>query len=163
MSLTILLNPENEDAPLSPGYALLDTAAQHGVCGIRTLLAFCKNPNQYRLKCRILPDQPGIANGIGGSAKFLATVELPCSIAKVPGIITVQVILTDLPLLLPIPFLRELGTVIDMDRKTCYHAKLQEFSTIIELPSGHWAIDILDFPIFESYWMGQPFGKTPKS
>ena len=40
----------------------------------------------------------------------------------------------------------KLGTVIDMEKGTCYHAKLQTYSTIVVVPSGHWAIDLLDFP-----------------
>ena len=39
---------------------------------------------------------------------------------------------------------------LDMDETTCYFKELESFSEVTELPSGHWAINILEFP--ETGW-----------
>eukprot|EP00971_Amphidinium_carterae_P305608 6073260-Amphidinium_carterae.5 len=55
------------------------------------------------------------ARGIGGQATILSIQQVPIDLSKVPGVMLVQVLDQDVPLLLPIGMLRKLVKVLDFD------------------------------------------------
>ena len=147
----IFLGPEISDVfvgmVMAPGYALIDTGAQHGVIGSKEYQELCQRLSVQGLKPRSLPTFQATATGVGGSTKFLQTAEVPVAIQGVCGVITVSVIESSLPFLLPISFCRKLGMVLDTNENTATWTKIGgKVSEVLELPSEHIAIDVLEFP-----------------
>ena len=65
---------------VTPGYALIDTGAQHGVIGSKEYEGLCERLAEVGLKPRQLPTFMAKAVGVGGSTEFLLTVEIPVGI-----------------------------------------------------------------------------------
>eukprot|EP00973_Karenia_brevis_P021330 2932634-Karenia_brevis.AAC.1 len=70
---------------VTPGYALVDTGAQHGVIGEKDYDQLCTRLQSFGLKPRILPTWQAVATGVGGEAKFIKTSEIPTAIKGVCG------------------------------------------------------------------------------
>eukprot|EP00971_Amphidinium_carterae_P094691 1874109-Amphidinium_carterae.1 len=62
--------------------------------------------------------------GIGGKATILSAQQIPIGVSGVAGLLTVQVLDQELPLLLHVGFLRGLGCVLNLDKLTCTWARL---------------------------------------
>ena len=99
-----------------------------------------------RLKPRHLPTFEAVATGVGGSVTFLYTVEVPIALQGVCGLLTVNVVKNSLPFLLPMPFCKKLGMILNTTDNTATWTKIGKVSEIVELPSEHIAVDILEFP-----------------
>eukprot|EP00971_Amphidinium_carterae_P131685 2608236-Amphidinium_carterae.1 len=61
----------------------------------------------------------GTTQGIGGHVTVLASYNLPIGVAGVNGLITVTVLESDAPFLIPIPLLFSLGLQLDLTKKRC--------------------------------------------
>ena len=132
---------------VSTGFGLLDTGAQHGVIGLKDFNRLCERLAQQGLKPRSLPTFEATAVGVGGNTTFLQSAEMPVGIQGVSGVLVLHVIDTNLPLLLPISFWRNLGMILDTNDNTATWKKLgNRVSEVVTLPSEHIAIDILEFP-----------------
>eukprot|EP00973_Karenia_brevis_P045276 6272364-Karenia_brevis.AAC.1 len=68
---------------VTPGYALVDTGAQHGVIGEKDYEELCTRFKSFGLKPRILPIWQATATGVGGETKIIKTVETPTAIKGV--------------------------------------------------------------------------------
>ena len=147
---TVFVYPQGLEAfigvVVTPGYALLDTGAQHGVIGKPEYEALCERLAVQRLKPRHLPTFEAVATGVGGSVTFLYTVEVPIALQGVCGLLTVNVVKNSLPFLLPMPFCKKLGMILNTTDNTATWTKIGKVSEIVELPSEHIAVDILEFP-----------------
>ena len=99
----------------------------------------------FGLKPNVLPTNNRGGSGIGGTTEFLATVEIPCALAKMSGTLTVNIVENPVPLLFPVNLCKALGLVLDLVKLTASWSHSQTVSDISELPSGHLAIDILEF------------------
>lgn len=51
----------------------------------------------------------------------------------------------EVPMLLPVKMLRQLRAVIDLDESKVHFKQLQKTSPLSILPSGHVAVEVLDF------------------
>jgi len=132
---------------VTPGYGLIDTGAQHGVCGPKDYERLCERLAAQGLKPRELETFQANAVGVGGSTNFIKTVESPMAIQGVSGLLTINVIDTNLPLLLPMGFCKKLGMVLDTTENTATWKNLgDKVSDVVSLDSDHIAIDILEFP-----------------
>ena len=89
---------------MTPGYGLVDTGAQHGVIGSREYAALCKCLAERGLKPRMLPTFAAKAVGVGGCTEFLQSAEIPIGIRGVSGVVTMHVVESELPFLLPMGF-----------------------------------------------------------
>ena len=108
-----------------PGYGLVDTGAQHGVIGSKEYTALCDCLAERGLKPRTLPTFAAKAVGVGGCTKFLRSAEIPIGIRGVSGVVTMHVVESELPFLLPMPFLKSLGMNLDAMRQN-HMAKARE-------------------------------------
>ena len=132
---------------VTPGYALIDTGAQHGVIGLKEYQGLCERLAAVGLKPKQLPTFLAKAVGVGGTTEFLQTVEIPVGIQGVSGVVNMNVIESELPPLLPIPFLKRLGMLYDAEDGLVTWKNLgYRISEVETLPSGHVAIDLLEFP-----------------
>jgi len=132
---------------VTPGYGLVDTGAQHGVVGtsgynkLEELLAV------HGLKPREVETLSMKAAGVGGTTSFTKSSEIPVGIGGASGLITINVIDQDIPLLLPVEFCRGLGMVLDLPDMDIYWKNLDRHSDVHEVGNGgHIAIDIFEFP-----------------
>ena len=70
---------------VEPGFALIDTGAQHGVLGPSSYDHICDVLARFGLKPRVIPTLKMNAVGIGGSSAFQKSAEIPVGIAGVSG------------------------------------------------------------------------------
>ena len=139
------------------GDAVVDTAAEDGCVGQSQLDQITRSLARHRLQW-VWTQRPGgsaqgpSCTGIGGGAKWVGTIELPVGIAKLNGVLKLNVIQDSkdapIPLLLPINLLEALGFDIKLKNNTCV---LEEqpwpdgqprVTSMTRLPSGHRCISI---------------------
>ena len=132
---------------VAPGYALVDTGAQHGVLGPRAYQHVCDVLAEFGLKPRILETLKVNAVGVGGSSAFQKSAETPVGIGGASGTLTIHVVSQEIPLLLPVGFLRNLGMVMDLPEMAIFWKNLNKSSDMHEVGTPpHLAIDIFQFP-----------------
>ena len=124
--------------------AVVDTAAQDGLVG-RAALNRLKQQLESRGLGIVWTDKKARAHGVGGPAKVIGTAAIPVGLAGSTGILEATVVDSDVPLLLPVKLLRSLRAVIDVDGESMHFQSLNQTVALDTLPSGHIAVDILDF------------------
>ena len=131
---------------VTPGYALVDTGAQHGVLGPHAFKQVCEVLAVHGLKPRIIDTLQLTATGVGGSTKFIQSAEIPVGIKGVSGILTIHMVQQEIPLLLPVSFCKQLGMVLDMPEMSIYWKAINRQSDVTEVgTSEHLAIEIFEF------------------
>ena len=85
------------------------------------------------------------AHGVGGQAVVKGIMAIPLGLAGTSGLLEATVVEGDIPLLLPVKLLRQLQSVIDLENSFIHFSSLQRSTQLHCLPSGHVAIDVLDF------------------
>ena len=131
---------------LAPGLGLLDTGAQHGVIGQSDYDKLCIHLSKFGLKPRELPPTIASATGVGGKAMFNKCAQVPIGIQGICGIVTLHVMSSEVPLLLPMSFCRRLGMVLDTNNNTADWRTLHCVSDVVTTKSEHIAINITEFP-----------------
>eukprot|EP00971_Amphidinium_carterae_P332122 6466113-Amphidinium_carterae.2 len=128
--------------------AILDSGAQTAVCGRSRWQSLIKAYYDHGLHPELISERATTTHGIGGIAKTSGVWRLPVGIAGVAGLIDVTIIEHEsIPLLLPISLQRDLGMVLSLPTKTATWSSLNGAeSKIVELPTGHVAISITDWP-----------------
>ena len=71
---------------VTPGHAVVDTGAQHGICGERQWARVVEQLAVRGLKPRPVPKLEMDAVGVGGKTKFLAAFEIPVGIGGRSGL-----------------------------------------------------------------------------
>ena len=131
---------------VTPGFALIDTGAQHGVIGKENFNKLCDRLAKQNLRPREVSSSVTGATGIGGDTNFLGTYEIPVGVAGCSGVLTLSVTEKNLPPLLPVGFTKRLGMVLDQSENLATWKALRgKTSEILDLDSGHIAMDILEY------------------
>ena len=133
---------------MTPGQALVDTGAEHGVVG----------PAAYRVIVGKLPESglkprpvlnPGIrATGVGGASDVQGASEIPVGLDGCSGLLTIHVLddaSPEVPLPLPVGFCDRLGRILDMNTKKVFWKIMNNASSVERVLTGHLANDILEF------------------
>ena len=128
----------------NPMMGIVDTAAQDGLVG-EAALKRLKEQLRVRGLQEVWVDKVCKAHGVGGQAKVIGMAALPLGLAGCSGVLEVSVIEGDVPLLLPIKLLWGLQAVIDLSCGKMFLKSLRRSVALQRLPSGHVAIDVLDF------------------
>eukprot|EP00435_Cladocopium_sp_Y103_P071135 s185_g36.t2 len=128
----------------APCLGVVDTAAQDGLIGSRALTRLKEQLSLCGLQVKWTGKQAK-AHGVGGQAKVLGIVAIPLGIAGSSGILEATVVEGEIPLLLPIKMLRQLHAVIDLEQSCLHFPRMARSISLSTLPSGHIAIDILQF------------------
>jgi len=132
---------------VAPGFALVDTGAQHGVLGPEAYKQVVDRLAVHGLKPRIINTLQLIASGVGGTTKFIRSAEIPVGLQGSSGILTIHVIDQEIPLLLPVGFCRGLGMIMDTTQMQIHWKAINKTSELHELGTGsHLAIEIFEFP-----------------
>ncbi len=132
------------------GYeALVDTAAEDAVMGTHAYEAMCDELALHNLQPMQVSNQQRIpCTGIGGAARIRGIVDVPTSVAGLLGVIRFTIIEDEgsfaTPPLLPISYLEAVGSVLDL-RTNTYATQDGHTTQMRRLPSGHRAINLLDF------------------
>ena len=87
------------------GHAVVDTGAQHGICGEKQWEWLRQQLAVRGLKPRKVPTLGVDAVGVGGRIGFKAAYEVPVGIGGSSGLLTINIIANDIPILLPINFM----------------------------------------------------------
>ena len=126
---------------------MLDTACNKDVCGESWLSAYMDSLDEEMLsKVKKFPGYRTFKFGGGEKLKSLAEVELPAYFGDQPVMLRVDVVSSELPLLLSLDTLRMAGTVLDMAKDvaiiTGNRIQCQEVSTdvqwTVQLPASLW-------------------------
>ena len=128
----------------SPTMAVVDTAAQDGLIGSVALERLKEGLASFGLQC-VWTGGQAKAHGVGGQAKVLGIIAIPLGIGQTSGVLEATVVEGDVPLLLPIKMLRQLRSIIDLDRLELQFVELCKSVPLTVLPSGHVAIEIFQF------------------
>lgn len=128
----------------SPALAVVDTAAQDGLIGIDALKRLKVQLSEHGLTIAWTNKQAR-AHGVGGAAKVIGIAAIPLGIGGFSGVLEATVVEGEVPLLLPVRMLRQLEAVIDLQSLFIHFCKLQSTLPLTVLPSGHVAVQILDF------------------
>lgn len=139
---------------VNPGLALVDTAAQHSLVG-RTHLERHDQYLQENFQIQVVwTDRPaGPVHGVSGKSQESKVAYIPIGVGGVNGVLQVQVVPGGIPLLLSIPFLKGLGSVVDLTWSEVWYQKLgvgQE----LHLETKHIAVSVLEFS--EQGWSAPP-------
>ncbi len=126
-------------------HAVVDTAAQGGLIGKPALMRLEHVLKEFGLKVRKM-NKVAQARGIGGEAHVCGVVEIPIAVSGVNGVVEATVVEEDVPLLLSIRFLREVHAVVDIATGRLHLTKFGTSTCLHDLPSGHVAVNIVDFP-----------------
>jgi hypothetical protein len=131
---------------VTPGFALVDTGAQHGVVGKNNFRQLVETLAIHGLKPRPIETLRMTAAGVGGATTFNQSAEVPVGIGGVRGTLTAHVIHHDTPLLLPISVCKSLGMILDLPETSIHWKTIGRDSDIHEMSEGgHSAIDIFEF------------------
>ena len=123
---------------------IVDTAAQSGLIGEEAFKRLEKSLEEKGLKPR-KTDRQAQARGVGGEAISIGVAELPLGIAGVNGILEVTIVKDEVPLLIPVSLLRDLGACVDLVNNELLFGKYDKRADMKVLKSGHVAVDILNF------------------
>ena len=127
-----------------PTMALVDTAAQDGLVGRDALQRLSQKLQSFGLRVK-WTDKKAKAHGVGGQAEVHGIAAIPLGLAGSSGVLEVTVVSGDVPLLLPIRMLKELQAVIDLESSRMTLKRLRQSVELHTMPSGHVAVDILNF------------------
>ena len=142
-----------------PQEALMDTAAEEGCTGSSQLPFLAAELAKHGLTSR-WTRKPGASNatctGVGGDAVWLGTIETPCGVGGVDGILPLHVVEDrpekPVPILFPLDLQEKLGCEINMQDNICrllaYPNNDGTPNTIkirVVEPSGHRGINVFDF------------------
>ena len=132
---------------VTPGLALVDTGAQHGVIGpngfeqLRGVLA------QYGLKPRKIETLKMRATGVGGSSDFIFSVEVPIATKGISGLLVLHGVEMEIPCLLPVELLDSLGMILNLPENNIYWKYIDRVSGLHRIgPGPHLAVNICEFP-----------------
>jgi hypothetical protein len=132
---------------IAPGFALVDTGAQHGVLGPTSYKQVEDRLSVHGLKPRIVETLQLLAAGVGGSTKFILSAEIPIALQGTCGVLTIHVVEQELPLLLPVGFCRGLGMILNTPKMQIYWENIKKTSELHDVGNGeHFAIEIFEFP-----------------
>lgn len=127
-----------------PELGVVDTAAQSGLIGEEALNRLQVALHEHGLKVA-WRDRKAQARGVGGEAQVVGVAEVPLGIGGICGVLECTVVRENVPLLLPVKLLRELGAQIDLfNNKMC----LNKFGVQVSMevmPSGHATTSVMDF------------------
>ncbi|CAE7918025.1 unnamed protein product, partial [Symbiodinium necroappetens] len=134
---------------VSGSQALVDTAAEDAVIGSIAADHLQQELRRWGLRCLpVSQDQPIPCAGIGGSAKVCAILDVPTCVAGILGVVRFSVVEDSAsfqtPPLLPISYLEAIHSILDLGKNRLYTPDGHE-SPMVRLPSGHRAINVLDF------------------
>eukprot|EP00971_Amphidinium_carterae_P073636 1455958-Amphidinium_carterae.3 len=112
------------------------------------------------------------AKGIGGEARWLGSYLVPVGIGGCAGLMSLDVLDGDIPMLISVNFLEgaglsDLTLSLDLTERVCAWTRLDTVSDLKILDSGHLAIDVLAFPK-DGKWnmpheVSERFGIYPES
>ncbi|CAJ1392757.1 unnamed protein product [Effrenium voratum] len=129
--------------------ALVDTAAEDAVCGSEAFARMEASLQNWNLRPRVVKSARHLpCAGIGGEAEICKVVDVPTNVAGVNGIIRFTIIQDSeafqTPPLLPVSYLEAVRAIVNFDTGR-YHLPDGRSDYMVRLPTGHRAINILNF------------------
>eukprot|EP00971_Amphidinium_carterae_P329325 6461686-Amphidinium_carterae.1 len=129
----------------TPFLAVLDTGAQSTVCGSVRWAEFEATLRGLGLNAVKTESKARGTKGIGGEAKCLDIWNTPIGIGGCNGLMSVTVLEGDIPFLLNVAMQKQFLMQLNLCKLTVVWHRIQRESTLVELASGHLAVNILEF------------------
>eukprot|EP00971_Amphidinium_carterae_P147420 2921305-Amphidinium_carterae.1 len=129
----------------TPFLAVLDTGAQSTVCGSARWAEFEATLRGLGLNAVKTESKARGTKGIGEEAKCLGIWNTPIGIGGCNGLMSVTVLEGDIPFLLSVAMQKQFLMQLNLCKFTVVWQRIQRESTLVELSSGHLAVDILEF------------------
>jgi len=135
---------------VKPGFSMVDTGAQDGVCGRIAMEQIKDLLRRHGLQVVHRPAPPNRqCIGVGGGARVIAVVDVPVALAHYPGVVTMTVLDDqpgqEVPPLLPINLLEGLGSIIDVKRRRMELTSIGRVVPLERIATGHLITDMMDF------------------
>eukprot|EP00971_Amphidinium_carterae_P190729 3784927-Amphidinium_carterae.1 len=135
---------------MTSNLALIDTGAESGVMGSKARERLVCELAKYGLTPQRVPAARTSASGVGGKVIVEEVLQFPIGVAGHRGTLKAAVLPDpEVPVLLPANMLLQLGAVLNLPERTIHWTRLGDGAkqSVKILPSGHMAIDILDFGV----------------
>ena len=134
------------------GHAIIDPGASQDLIGLEAFHELSQKLQSIGLKPVKLAETPSPAAGIGGKAKPLFNVLVPCCLGGFPGIVKLTVLEESIPHLISIGLLEMAKSVIDTDENVIMFKAFQTQAPLIRMSSGHRLLDVTswkggEFPV----------------
>ena len=123
---------------------IVDTAAQSGLIGEEAFKRLENSLGEKGLRPN-RTNRQSQARGVGGEAISIGVAELPLGIGGVNGILEVTIVKDEVPLLIPVSLLRDLGACVDLVNNELVLGKYGKKTSMNVLKSGHVSVDVLNF------------------
>ena len=134
------------NSTIHEGTALVDTAAQHGLVGYDTLVHHDRYLQQHHgLQVQWSAEQGGTVRGVCGQEETTKVGYIPIGLGGRSGVLRVQIVPGQIPILIPAYFLTQLEAVIDMKHCAIMFMKIGICLKMCRQPSGHVSINICEF------------------
>eukprot|EP00913_Durusdinium_trenchii_P032934 g30831.t1 len=125
----------------SGSMGIIDTAAQGGLIGLPALRRLEESLKGHGLKV-VWTGKKAQAKGIGGDARVRGVVEIPVGIGRVNGVIEATVVEEEVPFLLSIQFLKQVGAIVDLQKSALVLTKFDKCCLMHHMPV---AAPVLEF------------------
>ena len=130
----------------TPGRALVERAAQHGLIGQETLSKLDQHlANQFGMRIKHTNEDGGTVRGVCGSEERTPIAYIPIGIGGCSGLLRVQIVPGAVPCLLPAYLLTDMGSVIDMVGLNMYHTTLGVTQQMHRRATGHVEVCIAEY------------------
>ena len=130
----------------TPGRALVDTAAQHGLIGRETLDKLDQHLlTSFGMKVQHSGEDGGTVRGVCGAEERTPIAYIPIGIGGCSGLLRVQIVPGPVPCLIPAYLLTDMGSVIDMVGLTLFHTTLGVTQQMHRRSAGHVEVSITEY------------------
>ena len=132
-------------AVANEGVALVDTAAQHGLIGANTLQRHDRLlQDRFGIRVQWTNEHGGSVRGVCGQEETTRICYIPIGLGGKSGVLRVQVVPGDIPMLLPAYLLTDLEAVIDMKNCMIMFLKIGVSLKMTRQSTGHVSIGVCE-------------------
>ena len=132
---------------LSPSSRTMDKSASTCTRSRSIVDSLCAHLVDFGFKPREFPFSLAGAKGVGGQAAFVKSAEVPVGIQGACGVVTLHVVESEVPFLLPMSFCKSLGIFLNTTNNTATWKTLEKVSKVVNLDTDHIAISLAEFPL----------------
>ena len=126
--------------------ALVDTEAQHGLIGHNTLQRHDRVlQERHGVQVQWTSEHGGSVHGVCGQEASTKICYIPIRLGGKSGVLRVQVLPGDVPMLLPAYLLADLKAVIDMKSCAIMFVKIGVCLQMTRQPTGYVSMNVCDF------------------
>ena len=128
---------------LEDAEAIVDPGAARCMGGRVAIQRYARVLFHHGLRPVLLDTKPPPARGVGGSAHLLGLVLLPVALGGTPGLLEFTVVEEDVPMLLSVQVMEEMGAIMDLNSNQLQLKKLDVTVEMRRASSGHRLVSLM--------------------